>query len=283
MFTTLKKLRNREMLFCDINPTCYQISLLKEILLRHMSDLCHGDKFAKRIEKQALPNIVSSHSSNMIKRGEGVNLESQQNKQVNIILACDKINGIVIRPNEVFSFWRTVGIAARKKGYQAGRVLIRDKLTTGVGGGLCNLANTIHLLVLHSPLEVTEFHHHSDALAPDEGGRVPFSAGTSVSYNNVDYRFRNNSDQDVQLLVWCEGEILYAELRSETAFPYSYRIVEEDHHFGKVGNEFYRISQIYKETFDPVTDTIIERELILDNKSPVMFDYSLIPKDQIRE
>lgn len=29
------------------------------------------------------------------------------------------------------------------------------------------MANMIHWLVLHTPLEVTELHHHSDALFPD--------------------------------------------------------------------------------------------------------------------
>jgi len=219
----------------------------------------------------------------MIKRGEGVDLESQENKLVNIILACDKINGLIIRPNEVFSFWKTVGITTRKKGYKAGRVLHKNQLTTGIGGGLCNLANTIHLLVLHSPLEVIEFHGHSDALAPDEGKRVPFSAGTSICYNHIDYRFRNNSDQNIQLLVWCEGETLHAELRSESAFPHSYRLVEEDHHFREIGDKFYRISKIYKETLDTTSGTVLEKELILDNQSEVLFDYSLIPQEQIRE
>ena len=59
-----------------------------------------------------------------------------------------------------------------------------------VWGGLCNLANTLNLLVMHSPLKVTELHTHSDALSPDHGTRVPFGTGTSVSYNYVDYRFK---------------------------------------------------------------------------------------------
>ncbi len=59
-----------------------------------------------------------------------------------------------------------------------------------MGGGLCNLANTINLLVLHSPLEITEFHTHSDALAPDDGERIPLKDGTCVGYNYIDYRFK---------------------------------------------------------------------------------------------
>ena len=77
-----------------------------------------------------------------------------------------------------------------------------------------NCLSTVSWLVLHSPLEVVEFHSHSDALAPDHGERVPFSSGTSVSYNYIDYRFRNNTDQNVQLLVWCDEEKLYGELRN---------------------------------------------------------------------
>ena len=85
----------------------------------------------------------------------------------------------------------------------------------GVGGGLCNLANTLNLLVLHSPLEIIELHTHSDALDPSaERNRVPFSSGTSVSYNYIDYRFKNNTPHDMQILVWCENGELKAELRS---------------------------------------------------------------------
>lgn len=62
-------------------------------------------------------------------------------------------------------------------------------------------------MVLNSPLTVTELHHHTDALFPDSGRRVPFGTGTSIFYKNVDYRFRNDTDTPVQLLIWQEGMI----------------------------------------------------------------------------
>ena len=272
---------NRNKFFCDINPLCYAISVQKEVFKRHLRDFSSKEKFAKTTNKEKLPNIVFSSSQNMIKRAKGVDLTSQKNKAVNIKLASSKLNGMTIRPGEVFSFWRTVGKSTKKKGYKEGRVLRKTGLTTGIGGGLCNLGSTLHLLIVHSPLEINEFHNHSDALAPDEGQRVPFSTGTSVSYNYVDYRFKNNTDQNVQLLFWCEGEILYAELRSEKEFPYSYKLIEENHHFEKEENKYYRISKIYKETSDNKTGTVIKKELILDNHSEVMYDYDLIPKDQM--
>lgn len=274
---------NKDKLFCEINPTCYAISLQKEVLKRHIKNMTGNEKFAKTIQSKKLPNIVSSHSSNLIKRGEGIDITLQKNKAVNIKLSCEKINGIVIHPGEVFSFWKTVGKTTKRKGYKDGRVLVGNRIEPGIGGGLCNLGNTIHLLVLHSPLEVTEFHNHSDALAPDGEKRVPFSTGTCISYNNIDYRFKNNTDQDIQILVWCENEKLYAELRSEREFPWSYELVEENHHFKKENDKYYRISKIYKRVTDKVTGEEISKELVLDNHSEVLFDYDLIPKELIKE
>lgn len=273
---------NKNKNFCDINPACYAISLKKEILKRHIKNLFGSEKFAKTVNTEPLPNLVFGHSSHLIKRGPGIDITLQENKAVNIDLASKAINGIVIHPGEVFSFWKTVGNTTKRKGYKDGRVIEGNKIKPGIGGGLCNLGNTIHLLVLHSPLCVTEFHNHSDALNPDEGKRVPFSTGTSISYNNLDYRFKNDTNQDVQLLVWCEGETLYSELRSEREFPWSYSLVEEDHHFSKEGEKYYRISKIYRETIDKTSEEVIKKELVLDNHSEVMYDYDLIPKEQIR-
>lgn len=269
-------------LFCSISPTTYKISVQKEILLRHMKNIFSVDKIAKEHSKENLPNIVKSHSSILIRRLAGVDLKLQENKVTNIMLACKKINGIIIHPGETFSFWSTVGPSKEKYGYKKGLVIAGKGLTSGYGGGLCQMANMVHWLVLNSPLEVTELHHHSDALFPDDRRRVPFGTGTSVCYNSLDYRFKNTTDQDVQILVWCENGELCGELRSEREFPCRYKLVEENHHYRKEGDKYYRISQVYRIVIDRLTNEELYKELILDNHSGVLYDYSLIPQDQIR-
>ena len=269
--------------FCEINPFFYELSVRKGIIIRHLKNAVGRVKFAKNQQSQKLPVVVSSHSSGLIKRAPGIDLTLQLNKAVNIEIACKTINGLVIHPGETFSFWKRIGNTTKRKGYKDGRVFFGDKLTAGIGGGLCNLSNTIHLLVLHSPLTVTEFHSHSDALAPDGDKRIPFSSGTSVSYNYIDYRFRNDTDVDFQLLAWCENEKLYAELRSVEEMKTAYELLEEGHHFRKEGEKFYRDSKIYKLTKSRETGEILQKELVRDNHSEVLLDYSLIPKDQIKE
>ena len=270
-------------LFCEICPATYKISVKKEIILRHIKNIISKDKIAKKHSKEILPNIVKSHSSILVRKLHGVDIRLQENKVTNIKLACKKINGLIIHPNETFSFWSTVGKTTKKKGYKEGLVIGKKGLSSGYGGGLCQMANMIHWLVLNSPLEVSELHHHSDALFPDERRRVPFGTGTSVFYNHVDYRFKNNTDQDVQILVWCDNGELCGELRSEKEYPYRYKLVEENHHFKKIDNKYYRISQVYRIVIDRKTNKELYKELILDNHSEVMYDYSLIPKDQIRD
>ncbi len=270
-------------LFCEINRTCYRISLAKEILRRNLKDLFSGQKIARERSGETLPVIVKSHSSILLRKLHGVDIRLQENKVTNIMLACAKINGLIIHPGEAFSFWKMIGNPTKRAGYKEGLVISKNSLSKGYGGGLCQLANMIHWLVLNSPLTDIELHHHSDALFPDDRRRVPFGTGTSVAYNSVDYRFKNTTDQDVQLLVWCEDDDLCGELRTTREFPNRYRLSEANHHFRKENGKYYRISQVYRTTIDRQTGKEVQIELILNNHSEVIYDYRLIPKDQIKD
>ncbi len=269
-------------LFCEINPFFYWLSVKKETLKRHIKNFFSGDRLAKTRCRTNLPETVMTHSSVLVRRLHNVDLRLQENKVTNIQLACDRISGIVIHPCETFSFWKLVGKTTAKKGYKEGLIIKKNGISSGIGGGMCQMANMIHWLVLNSPLTVTELHHHSDALFPDERRKVPFGTGTSINYNNLDYRFKNNTDQRVQILVWCENGELKGELKSERPFPFTYKLVEKNHHFKKEAENFYRISQVYRYVYDRTTNREIEKQLILDNHSLVMYDHELIPKEQIR-
>ena len=269
-------------LFCEISPTTYKISVKKERIKRNIKNYFDKNILANTYQKEELPNIVKSHTSIILRKLHNVDMKLQENKKTNLEIASKKINGIIIHPGEIFSFWYIVGQTTRKYGYKEGLVISSKGFTKDIGGGLCQLANMIHYLVLNSPLEVVELHHHTDALFPDDRRRVPFGTGTSVFYNYLDYRFKNNTDQNIQLLLWVKDDILYGELRSEKEFPNRYKLEEVDHHFKKEKDKYYRISKVYRITIDKKTNKEINRELILDNHSEVMYDYNLIPESEIR-
>lgn len=265
----------------DRSALLWKLATIKGIALRRLSDLISSETISRTRQNEPLEYSVSVFESPMIKKGPGIDPKTQENKAVNVRIASGKLNGLVIHPGETFSFWTSVGSISKAKGYREGRVIKDDKLIVDIGGGLCNLANTICNTVLRSPLTITEFHKHSDALACDLDHRVPMANGTSVAYNYVDYRFKNTTDADFQLLLYCPGDTLHVELRSTKPFEQSCRIVEDDHHFEKEDDRYYRVSKIYKETFLPGQNEPV-RELIWDNRSLVLFDPALIPQEMIR-
>lgn len=271
----IKSSDKQKKLFCQRNALFYKISVAKETLKRHLKNFFCNIKFAHRKSSEQLPVLVWKYESVLIKTGKGIDPQLQQNKAVNINLAAKKINGIIISPGEVFSFWKTVGKTSVLRGYKKGRVIINKKLIAGTGGGLCNLGNTINQLVLHSPLDITELHFHSDCLSLEKEHHI-FSSGTSVDYNYIDFRFKNNTDQKFQLLTWCDSEKLYAQLRCEKDIDYAYDLEEENRHYEKINETYYCFSKIYKVTKDKNSGKQISKDLIRDNKSEVMFDYSLL-------
>ena len=138
---------------------------------------------------------------------------------------------------------------------------------------MCQFTNLIHWLILHSPLTITEHHHHDGYdLFPDFGRAVPFGTGTSIMYNYLDYRFRNDTGQDYQLLVWTDEEYLNGELRSSGEQTYRYHIAAEDERFIREDGTAYRENTIWRSTVDPQTGNIVKKELLKKNHARVMYD-----------
>ena len=128
------------MLFCEISPFTYRISMEKEILKRRIKDMLSGTRFAKKRDQASLPVVVYRHSSLIRRRLGNVDMRLQENKAVNLALAVKQIDGLVIRPGETFSIWRMVGRTTKRKGYKEGLTITKGQPTPGVGGGLCQLS-----------------------------------------------------------------------------------------------------------------------------------------------
>ena len=80
------------------------------------------------------------------------NMAPQENKTVNLSIAAPKVSGIVIKPQETFSFWQLVGEATEKKGYKPGLTIKQGTTSNGIGGGMCQFTNLIHWMILEMQL-----------------------------------------------------------------------------------------------------------------------------------
>jgi len=274
-------MQKRRKLFCEYGPVCYRIAAEKECMRRSCADWLQHTPLADSRQEELLPEIWKSHSSLMVRALLGVDPQLQQSKVQNLLLAGQKLNGLVVRPGQVFSFWNAVGRCTQRRGYREGMTIIVDHVGSAVGGGLCQMANLIHYMVLHTPLAVTELHHHSDALFPDSNRRVPFGMGTSVFYKNVDYRFRNTTDCPVQLHIWQDEQFLYGELRCDRPLKERYRLEETGSGFVCEDGVWYRCSEVWRTMTDRATGQLLGRERILRNHLLVLYDPALIPPEQV--
>lgn len=215
-------------------------------VLRHVQGLSRRQRFAAELQNEKLPYRVYKHQSVLIRKLGDADLQLQYNKVENVKLALIRLNGILIRPGETFSFCRLVGNPTRRKGYLEGMLLANGEARSGIGGGICQIANLIHWLCIHSPLTVTERHHHGFDPFPDSGRVVPFGSGASIFYNYIDYRFRNDTERTFQLLFWLDKKCVNGDLRVDQELPYTYHIEERNHAFLRVNGGYYRTNELWR-------------------------------------
>ena len=261
-------------LFCEISPFTYYLSKQKECLKRYIQDRRSRLVFSET-KGGALPVLVYKHNSLIRRKLGNVNMDLQENKAVNLSIAAPLVSGILIRPGEVFSFWRLVGSCTKEKGYKQGLTISLGKTSQDIGGGMCQFTNLLHWMVLHSPLEVIEIHHHNDLdLFPDYGRQIPFGCGTSIMYNYLDYRVKNNTENTFQFMVELSPTHLRGELRAASQTEYSYHIEERDSRFIRVDGDYYRMNKVYRNIIDKSTGVTVECRLIVESRAKVAYDFT---------
>lgn len=197
---------------------------------RYLFWFTSGTKYVRTIQTdKTLPFVIYQHQTPLIRRLRNVDMWLQHNKITNLRLAANRINGVILRPGETFSFWRLVGKPTRKKGYVDGMVLNNGSFCPGVGGGICQLSNLIYWMTLHTPLTVTERWRHSYDIFPDSERTQPFGSGATVEYNYIDLQIRNDRNTSYQLSVWVSDTHLHGQWRCEQPSKMRYRVYQSNH------------------------------------------------------
>lgn len=157
-------------------------------------------------ERLSTSNTNSSTPSNVSKEVKEEPLSSFSTKisqkdpdrQNNITLACNSLNGIIVKAGETFSFCNTLGPAKPEDGYEKADTFDGDGDTIqAYGGGKCQVSTTLYNAVLAgSGLTVVERHEHSGPVYYVEEGM-----DACVSYGSCDFQFRNDNTFDIKLYI----------------------------------------------------------------------------------
>lgn len=235
-------------------------------------------KYSKQIVNDLYEHIYFHHKTPVLRKLKDVDMWMQYNKVKNLKIAVRKINNIVIKPGETFSYWRLIGKPTEKKGYVDGMVLFYGGFKAGVGGGLCQLSNLIYWMTLHTPLKVVERYRHSYDVFPDSNRNQPFGSGATCVYNYRDLQIYNGTKDAFQLRVYLKDDYLVGEWRTENPQNFKYEVYEKEH---CIKQEFWggytRHNVIHRKVFAN-NDVFLRDEYVTENHAIMMYNPLLSEK-----
>ncbi|MDM1061577.1 VanW family protein [Empedobacter falsenii] len=109
----------------------------------------------------------------------------------NLRIASQKINGLEIKANETFSFWKHIGNPNYGQGYVVGREIKEGCIVPTIAGGLCQLSNALYDAALNANFEIIERHKHTKII---QGSLAEKDRDATVKWNYIDLRFRSAYD-----------------------------------------------------------------------------------------
>jgi vancomycin resistance protein YoaR len=133
-------------------------------------------------------------------------------KVQNLRVAAAALDGVVVPAGGLFSFWGQVGPPTTARGFAEGRMLQQGCMVASVGGGLCQLSNSLYDVALQAGCVIIERHRHS-RIVP--GSQAEHGRDATVAWNYVDLRFRPQAA--MRLAVGLDAETLTVTLSQEIA------------------------------------------------------------------
>lgn len=126
--------------------------------------------------------------------GTGTSLfqHSIPNRIYNITLASSRLNGILIKPGETFSFAKAIGDISSFTGYKQAYIIQNGRTILGDGGGVCQVSTTLFRAALDAGLPIVERHPHAYRVEYYEQDRGP-GIDASVFVPSVDFKFKNDT------------------------------------------------------------------------------------------
>jgi vancomycin resistance protein VanW len=220
---------------------------------------------AKRLiperDRGAFRHPLAAHASPLRRPGTPTDPRLQRGKERNVARVVERLDGLCIEPCQVFSFYHRVGRPSRWRGFLPGLELHAGQLASGVGGGLCQVANLVFLLALRAGMRIVERHRHGLDLFRDHRRTVPFGCGATVFYNLADLRCENPLRRPVLLELGIEDGWLSGRLLADEAVGYRVEIYEVDHRFRQLDGHTWRENRIRRRFLGSDGATLFDHEV----------------------
>lgn len=174
-----------------------------------------------------------------------------ENRNTNLRLLCEALDGVILQPGDEFSFNGTVGERTEAKGYKPATAYSGKSMIKDIGGGVCQGSTTLYNCALLADLEVLERVCHGAKV-----GYVPLGLDAAVNWNTkTDLRFRNNFNFPMMIKAEVSDGYMKMQILGTDEKDY---YIEMRAGNSKEGDITYAVSYKYK--FDKTTGEQISKD-----------------------
>ena len=177
---------------------------------------------------------------------------TNENRNNNLRLLCQALDGHIVQPGEEFSYNTVVGERTAERGYLPAPAYSGNRLTDSVGGGVCQGSSTLYNCVLLADLEVTFRACHGASIS-----YLPLGLDAAVNWGTTDFRFRNNWHFPVMIRAEVTEEYVKMRILGTDEKDYYLKLEAYSWEDGKITR-----ATSYKRKFSKATDEDLGRERI---------------------
>lgn len=199
-------------------------------------------------------------------------------RNTNLRLACEAINGTILKSGESFDFNRILGPRTTDAGYKSAPTYTGSSTNT-VGGGISQVSSALRYCAIIAGLQVNEYHLHTYAVP-----YTTYGTDAAIIYGSENFVFTNNTADPIQIFTsFIDGNVFVSitgtEERDHTV-GIEYEIVEvlepettyqymtEDNVYGyKDGHQLQSgitgyVVDVYICRYDAATGELLSRQLL---------------------
>lgn len=228
-----------------------------------------GEKQIELAIEKSKPKITTETINNLgitslLARGVSNFAGSPVNRIHNIRVGAAKFNGVLLKPDEEFSFNKTLGEVGPEQGYEPELVILKDKTAPQYGGGLCQVSTTTFRAAVFAGLEITQRYAHAFPVKYYN----PQGFDATIYPPFPDLRFINNTPANILIQTKIKG----------TELTFEFYGTEDERRVEIEGPKQYDIkadgsmkAELTQKVYDKNNNLIINKTFYSNYKSPNLY------------
>ncbi len=257
-------------------PWLIPIRKKQRVLCFYLKMRFDGNRYAKSKQKKLLPYPLFETNSPLYHTETGFDMVYQENKVHNLKLAALRLDRLIIKPGETFSFWQIAKHADRFTPYKAGLTIHNGTMKAIPGGGMCQMSNLLYWMFLHSPLTIIERHGHGIKYFPEPVSNAPTGVDATITEGWLDLKVRNNTDETFQIEISFDSGHIIGRLYTDRKTTISYEIINQEPLYYKKETKVFEKVDVIQNILSKITGQCVMSKVLYTNQCEIKYK---LPKE----